>query len=61
MEGVMPEPYGRKERAVRERAFSIWEQEGCPEGRSLSNWLQAEAEIEYEDALGADLERSTLL
>ena len=35
----------KRERAVRERAYAIWEQNGRPEGRSLAHWLQAEAEI----------------
>jgi hypothetical protein len=33
------------ERAVRERAYAIWEEEGRPEGRHLDHWLRAEAEI----------------
>jgi hypothetical protein len=27
------------------RAYTLWEQAGCPEGRALDNWLQAEAEL----------------
>ncbi len=27
------------------RAYMIWENEGHPQNRALSNWLQAEAEI----------------
>ena len=30
---------------VSERAYAIWEQTGCPEGKALDNWLQAEAEL----------------
>ncbi|HTW54045.1 MAG TPA: DUF2934 domain-containing protein [Stellaceae bacterium] len=30
---------------IRALAYAIWEQEGCPEGRSLDHWLRAEAEI----------------
>jgi hypothetical protein len=30
---------------IAERAYLIWEQKGCPEGRALENWLQAEAEL----------------
>lgn len=26
------------------RAYSIWEQEGRPDGRALNHWVQAEAE-----------------
>jgi hypothetical protein len=27
------------------RAYALWEQAGCPEGRALDDWLQAEAEL----------------
>jgi Protein of unknown function (DUF2934) len=30
---------------IAERAYFIWEQKGCPGGKSLDNWLQAEAEL----------------
>lgn len=33
------------ERAIHERAYSIWEQEGRPNGKHLDHWLRAEAEI----------------
>jgi hypothetical protein len=36
----------KREQAVRERAYAIWEQEGRPGHRDLSNWLRAEAEID---------------
>jgi hypothetical protein len=35
-----------------ERAYTIWEQEGRPEGRDLAHWLQAEAGIKMEEAFG---------
>jgi len=41
-----------REQAIRERAYAIWEQEGCPEDRSLAHWLQAEAEIGAEKIVG---------
>lgn len=34
---------------VRERAYEIWKNAGCPEGRSAEHWLQAEAEIASEE------------
>jgi hypothetical protein len=34
-----------REQIIRERAYAIWEQDGCPEGRCLAHWSQAEAEI----------------
>jgi hypothetical protein len=36
----------KREQAVRERAYAIWEQEGRPGHRDLSNWLRAEAEVD---------------
>lgn len=30
---------------IAERAYYLWQQQGCPEGKSLQNWLQAEAEV----------------
>ena len=33
-----------EERAVRERAYFLWENEGRPEGRALDHWQRAAAE-----------------
>ncbi len=33
---------------VRERAYTIWEREGCPEGQAEQFWLAAEAELRAE-------------
>ena len=30
---------------IEERAYSLWESDGRPEGRALDYWLQAEQEI----------------
>ena len=30
---------------IRQRAFQIWQSEGCPEGRERIHWLRAEAEV----------------
>ena len=38
------------EHAIRRRAFELWEQAGCPEGRSDEFWHAARAEIEGEGA-----------
>jgi hypothetical protein len=35
----------KREVAICERAYAIWEREGRPDGRSLAHWLKAEAEI----------------
>lgn len=40
-----------REQAIRERAYAIWEQQGCPEGHSIDHWLQAETEIKNDKAL----------
>ena len=31
--------------SVEQRAYEIWVEEGCPEGRALEHWLRAEQEI----------------
>lgn len=31
--------------AVAQRAYEIWQREGCPEGRAMEHWFQAEAEL----------------
>jgi len=41
-----------REQAIRERAYAIWEQQGCPEGLSIDHWLRAEEEITTDEALG---------
>ena len=59
-----------EEQRIRERAYSIWEQEGQPHGRDLDHRLRAEAEIAAErsrsgvtahkiDVHGDDRERLT--
>src|SRR5215469_4375888 len=35
----------RREHAIRERAYAIYENEGLPDGQELDHWLRAEAEI----------------
>jgi hypothetical protein len=41
------------EDTVRLRSYLIWQQEGCPDGKALSHWLRAEAELEAELRAGA--------
>jgi len=38
-----------EERAIRERAYFLWEEEGRPEGRALEHWQQASDEIQFVD------------
>ena len=33
--------------ATRERAHELWQQAGCPEGRSDEFWFAAERQLEY--------------
>src|ERR1700693_2724615 len=44
-----------EERQIRERAYSIWEQEGRPNGRDLDHRLRAEAEIAAERSRGGTM------
>src|SRR5580704_12859484 len=41
-----------EEQQIRERAYSIWEQEGRPHGRDVDHRLRAEAEIAAERSRG---------
>ena len=34
---------------ISERAYEIWQNASCPEGKSVEHWLQAEAEITAEE------------
>src|SRR5260370_879402 len=36
---------------IAERAYLLWEQAGCPEGKALEHWLQAEAERSTEPSV----------
>jgi hypothetical protein len=46
-----------RDQAIRERAYTIWEQHGRPEGRTLEHWSQAEAEIGAEQMIFAAMEK----
>lgn len=48
------------EDAIRLRSYLIWQQEGCPEGRALSHWLRAKAELEAEFGAGTEEPRLPL-
>ena len=37
-----------REHLVKERAYSLWETEGNPDGRHEDHWIQAEREIDGE-------------
>ena len=36
---------GKHETAIRERAYSLWEQEGRPDGREWDHWERASHEV----------------
>ena len=40
----------QRERRIRQRAFELWQREGSLDGRTLGHWLQAEREVDTEDA-----------
>lgn len=40
----------QRERRIRARAFELWQREGSLDGRTLGHWLQAEREIDEDDA-----------
>jgi len=33
------------------RAFTVWQRKGCPDGRDMDNWREAEAELRAERGL----------
>jgi hypothetical protein len=38
------------EHRIRERAYHLWEVDGCPEGRAQEYWERAQASINNEDS-----------
>ena len=34
---------------IRDRAYALWEQNGCPEGRAEEHWHQAQSDVQAED------------
>ena len=41
---------------IRERAYELWQADGCPEGRELDYWLRAEAELKGDASAGGSAE-----
>jgi hypothetical protein len=39
-----------REQRIRDIAFFLWEEEGCPEGRAFEHWAAAEAVVDAQDA-----------
>jgi hypothetical protein len=46
-----------RERAIRERAYAIWEHEGRPSDKDLDHWLRAEVEIASTEYVASHLYR----
>jgi len=46
------------EHKVRDRAYQLWMQDGCKEGRSDQYWFQAEREFHSKDDQAADLSQT---
>jgi hypothetical protein len=42
------------EHRIRERAFNIWLDEGCPDGRDQEHWQQAQRELSGEAGFASD-------
>jgi hypothetical protein len=40
---------------IRERAYELWQADGCPEGRELDYWLRAEADLNGEAGVVAPI------
>jgi hypothetical protein len=38
-----------REEEVRSLAYTIWQEEGCPDGRHVEHWLKAEAILQRKD------------
>ena len=43
------------------RAYEIWLKEGCPAGRDMANWTQAEQELQATSSPGAGTPRPSPL
>lgn len=44
-----------REQWLQQRAYTIWETEGCPEGRDRAHWEQAERELSAVQTAGQDM------
>jgi hypothetical protein len=45
-----------KDQRIREIAYDLWEQEGCPEGQAERHWSAAVAVVEARDAEDENME-----
>ncbi|MBO9097057.1 MULTISPECIES: DUF2934 domain-containing protein [unclassified Rhizobium] len=49
-----------REQQIRDRAYSIWEEQGRPQGEDMRHWLQAWQEISNADIPAEDANAMTL-
>ena len=49
-----------REQQIRDRAYSIWEEQGRPQGEDMRHWLQAWQEISKADLPAEDADAMTL-
>jgi hypothetical protein len=38
-----------QQQKISERAYALWQREGCPHGRDMDHWLKAEREVSAEN------------
>lgn len=44
---------------IAEHAYRLWEKEGCPDGKSLDHWLEAEAAVSTPSEVKAEVPKRT--
>jgi hypothetical protein len=42
-----------RDKRIRDRAYQIWQEEGCPDGKATEHWEQARRMIEKEESWAA--------
>jgi len=47
------------EQQIRDRAFEIWQSEGCPDGCAEDHWVRAEAEIQAPESTVQETTRTS--
>ena len=50
-----------QQKAIRRRAYEIWEQDGRPTGNAADHWRQAEFEYRYFHALRIDASKPEMI
>jgi hypothetical protein len=47
-----------REKRIRDRAYQIWKEEGCPDGKAAEHWEQARRMVENEESSPAKREKA---